>query len=67
MRTAIEIMRDYADVEPGFHGLFTSRDARDTFELMVTDHQATWFFTRDDYNFLRPDIEAAGVSYCVSD
>lgn len=70
--SALKIMRAHQHVKGGPPSgvtimLFRSRDAQDTFELQVTPYQSTWFFSRRDFNFLRPDIEAAGVSYCVAD
>lgn len=67
MRSTLKIMHDFQDARPGLRGLFRSRDAQDTFELRVTDHQATWFFTRRDFDELFPDIMAARVSWCVVD
>lgn len=67
MLTATEIMRRYADAPPGTIADFRSSDTKDEFELEVTNHEARWYFSRRDFNFLRPDIFAAGVNFCVVD
>ena len=66
IETLTEILTQPRSLPPGRY-YFSSPEIIRGFRLDVTDKQAQWVFSRDDYAWNREAIETSNVSFRVQD